>query len=246
MSIKRIQTNVIIGEGEDLFFKEVEFDFQDVIHCQCEPTLPSPILPTTLPFPMPPMPITPVTVPCGAIYMIENITEKVEAVGYSTDYDVVMFNAWITKNIAYKYVNKPCQSIGCQESGSCQCKGSQPVQGAYLDAQGNPTVSGPINHVTKVINFGGLIKIKLPRGEKLRKSDKVEVLEAEVVATNNELLGPIEIVEVNTCNHFSPRIYEYKKLREKMCIRLKVKVVRMEHLNVVVEDEWIDCEYEVD
>lgn len=216
-----IQTNVVLGQASEVFFKEVEFDFTKVY-------------------------------PRG-IFMVENVTEKVEVKPYVVAGNTIMFNAWITKNVAYKVA---------------EC--------AYVDENGIPTVVGPIRHMTKVIQFGGAINLDLEDGEVLRSTDKAEVLAAKVIGSNDELLCSAEITpgyfmgqqvqEVQTSRrvpqcqqnpysnsedtrevalpsclgHFEPALYQYGKLREKMAIEIVVKAVRVEHLDVdAIDDEFL-------
>ena len=184
------------------------------------------------------------------IFMVENVTEDVKVTPYVVAGNTIMFNAWITKNIAYKVVEK-----------------------AYLDENGLPTVIGPIRHMTKVIQFGGSIDLDLPEGVVLRRTDKAEVLSAAVIGSNDELLCPVEVTpgyfgqqlqeapqtsrravqcqKVACANlevaqqgffpgcsgHFDPKLYQYGKLREKMAIEILVKAVRVSHVDVAGEIE---------
>jgi hypothetical protein len=123
--------------------------------------------------------------------------------------------------------------------------------------------------MTKVIDFGGFIKLDLPAGEKLTDKDVVEVLNAEIVGTHDELLNPepiyesysgstttyqeieieipspipgqppqyikqvIPIVTQGTkYREFDPQLNQYARLREKMCVKIKVRVVRNENVEV--------------
>lgn len=104
------------------------------------------------------------------IFMIENKTEKVKVVPYIVGESTIVFNAWITKNIAYKV-----------------------AENVYDDKKGITTVTGPIRHMTKVIKFGGAIDLDLPKGVVLTRSDKAEVLSASVIGSNDELLCPVEL-----------------------------------------------------
>ncbi|WP_195990337.1 hypothetical protein [Clostridium sp. D53t1_180928_C8] len=184
------------------------------------------------------------------IFMVENTTEDVKVTPYVVAGNTIMFNAWITKNIAYKV-----------------------VENAYVDKNGIPTVVGPIRHMTKVIQFGGSIDLDLPDGVVLERTDKAEVLAAAVIGSNDELLCPAEItpayfgqqvqetqqtsrrlaqnqkagyanLEVaqqglfQGCSaHFEPKLYQYGKLREKMAIEILVKAVRVSHVAVAEDVE---------
>lgn len=185
------------------------------------------------------------------IFMVENKTEEVKVVPYVVSKNTIVFNAWITKNIAYKV-----------------------AEHAFKDKDGITTVTGPIRHITKVIQFGGAIELDLPEGVFLRKNDKAEVLSAKVIGSNDELLCPAEITEkyfmeeqgkqpqalrkasadcykkpMGSCyledkyedkslscsGHFEPKLFQYGKLREKMAIEIVVKAVRVSHLDVDAE-----------
>ena len=183
------------------------------------------------------------------IFMVENVTEDVKVTPYVVAGNTIMFNAWITKNIAYKV-----------------------AETAYVDKNGIPTVVGPIRHMTKVIQFGGSIDLDLPEGVVLERTDKAEVLSAAVIGSNDELLCPVEItpayfgqqvqelqqtsirplsqkaactnLEVaqqglfqGCAGHFDPKLYQYGKLREKMAIEIFVKAVRVSHVAVAEDVE---------
>ena len=98
------------------------------------------------------------------IFMVENVTEDVKVIPYVVAGNTIMFNAWITKNVAYKV-----------------------AEAAYVDENGIPTVVGPLRHMTKVIQFGGSIDLDLPEGVVLERTDKAEVLSAAVIGSNDEL-----------------------------------------------------------
>lgn len=189
------------------------------------------------------------------IFMVENITEKVKVKPYIVSGNTIVFNAWITKNIAYKV-----------------------AEDAFIDKNGIATVVGPIRHMTKVIQFGGAIELDLPEGVVLTKEDKAEVLSATVIGSNDELLCKKEITpkhsfeekeekeekgergesvrrsnclmgqnqqkgysnwesskerDFSRCSErFEPELFEYGKLREKMAIEILVKAVRVAHIDV--------------
>lgn len=186
------------------------------------------------------------------IFIIENITEEVKVKPYIIGGNTIVFNAWITKNIAYKV-----------------------AEDAFIDKNGIPTVVGPIRHMTKVINFGGSIDLDLLEGVVLTNTDKAEVLLATVIGSNDELLCKKEITpahymgeqqeeykaprrsncllaqrkQMAYCNMeafkqvafpgclegFEPALYQYGKLREKIAIEIIVKAVRVAHIDVVEE-----------
>lgn len=212
-----IQTNVVLGQQDKVFFQEVEFDFSRIC-------------------------------PNG-IFMIENVTENVKVTPYVVAGNTIMFNAWITKNIAYKV-----------------------AEDVYVDKNGIATVIGGLRHMTKVIQFGGSIDLTLEDGVVLTSTDKAEVLSAEVIGSNDELLCKTELTPayfmgqqaqqgqqmMKKCNncmgqapqgflpvmpcHFEPELFQYGKVREKMAIRILVKAVRVSHIEVAVaEAEGRNC-----
>lgn len=274
MATKTIQTNVVIVEKEELFFKEVEFDFD--------------ALPQENSF----MWQTPNI--ASRLFMIQNVDEKIQVKAYPTRDKAIMFNAWITKNISYKIAKQvpkqvtscclPTEVIGCQGMEGIGPFPPMPtpeietVGIGMKDSEGYPTVYGPLYHMTKVIDFGGFIELDLPEGEVLKDTDKVEVLSAEIVGTHDELLDPEPIYEPYQSNaftmtnqevvvlippgpddppgtlpkpakvivqiptamtkyrEFDPPLNQYARLREKMCIKIKVKVVRTEHISIETEE----------
>lgn len=167
--------------------------------------------------------------PGKELFMIQKVDKWVDV--YSAKVvggNKVIFNAWIYKNIAYKVACKP----------------------PYVDPKdGIVTVAGDIVHITKRIPLAGCIDID-ECGVKLKETDMAEVLEAEVLGDVEELLCPVPLGGLlypgmdgkDECGKGKPQpykcedqpMYAYKKLHEKMCIRIKVKVVRWEHIPVMV------------
>lgn len=173
------------------------------------------------------------------LFMIQKVHKWIDV------YDVkvvggnkVIFNAWIYKNVAYKTACHPC-----------------------VDKDGIVTVSGDIVHITKRIPLAGCIDVETDCGFKFKKGDKAEgleaeVLEAEVIGEVEDLLCPKELGKEShyplleegkmggkgkmPCEYSAKcdedPVVVYKRLHEKMCIRIKVKVVKMEHLSVKVAD----------
>ena len=203
---KIIQTKVVLGKGAEEFFKEADFEF-----------------------------------PMGKeLFKIEKINKVVKV----TDVKVVggnkvIFNAVIIKNIAYK---------------TAKC-----VDTDYKDD--TVTVTGDIVHITKKIPFAGCIDIKPEYGCKLNEDSFAEVLEAEVIGEVEELLCPMPVKKhppypvmdglvmegkeeekLGGGDCYKPRyekceeepVLVYKRLHEKMCIKIKVKVVAWEHFPVRV------------
>lgn len=211
---KIIQTKVVLGVGSEEFFKEVDFYF-----------------------------------PRGKeLYLIEKVSKWIDV--YDTKVvggNKVIFNAWIYKNIAYK---------------TAEC--------LYTDKDGDVTVTGDIVHVTKRVPLAGCIKIKPECGAKIKEKDFAEVLEAEVVGEVEELLCPKKLrdkppypfmedkedeckkdedkKDYKPCRELKPikcdgePVYVYRSLHEKMCIKIKVKVVGWEHIPIKVTGYVGDAE----
>lgn len=120
----------------------------------------------------------------------------------------VIFNAWVYKNIIFK------------------------VAGPASETGGVVTINGGIDHITKRIPLAGCIDIHLKDKEKVcPQEDIAEVLEAYVIGDVEENLYPTEL-EDGAGNGFVPPIYVYSGLHEKMCVRIAVKVVRWEHVEI--------------
>ena len=123
----------------------------------------------------------------------------------------VIFNAWIYKNVTYKMVK------GCLEESP----------------DGEVTINGAIRHITKRIPLAGCIDIKSK--EKINpKEDIAEVLDAYVIGEVEETLEKSALRTATA--KVEPPIYEYKKLHEKMCVKIAVKVVRWEHVQIKTEE----------
>ena len=85
----------------------------------------------------------------------------------------------------------------------------------------------------------------------IKKGDKVEVLKAFIKASSEELECPVEVpkycprpssAEAEELLIEKPKhekVIAYKKVHEKMILVVKVKVVRMKHIEVKAEH----CEY---
>lgn len=208
--LKVLQTKVIKGKGCEDFFLEADFDF-----------------------------------PCDApLYLIESIDTWVDV--YDTKViseSKVIFNAWVYKNIIYK------------------------VHDDVETKDDMVTVTGRVNHITKAIPLAGCIDIDTKKCGKLDPCrDFAEVIEACVIGHVEDKLGKKEIkkcgkfdpcrdfAEACVRGHvedrlgqretkhgnevsFNPPVFVYKSLHEKMCVRIKVKVVRWEHVTVEVNEK---------
>lgn len=247
MITKKIETNIVIAEKEDVFFKEVVFDFDSLPPQQQGWFQQVPNI-------------------ASRLFMIQNVDESIEVKAYPTRDSAVMFNAWITKNISYKVAAQSPKEIDCNSPLSDTV---ETVGIGMKDAAGYPTVYGPLYHMTKVIDFGGIIKLDLPSGKKLRDTDVVEVLSAKIIGSHDELLNPEPIYDyepgetkymelelpINDPLHpdgppqyikvkvpmpvskgkykkFDPELTQYTRLREKMCIKIKVRVIRKENVDI--------------
>lgn len=146
----------------------------------------------------------------------------------------VIFNAEVKKNITYKAVEYVKENDGCDEKKCCEEIGKE--------------VNGPIRHVTVTREFGGFIEIC---GD-IRKGDKVEVLKAFIKGSSEELECPVEVpkyypgpkpraAEAEDLKLPPPpkpkheTVTAFKRVHEKMILVVKVKVVRMKHLEVKAE-----------
>lgn len=152
----------------------------------------------------------------------------------------VIFNADVKKNITYKAVEYVEKNDGCYDKKCCEEIGKEVV--------------GPIRHVTVEREFGGFIEIC---GD-IKKGDKVEVLKAFIKGSSEELRCPVEvpkyfplqpaaIEEAEEAERipFPPKfekVTAYRKVHEKMILVVKVKVVRMKHIEVKAEH----CDYKPD
>lgn len=254
MDTRMYERDIILAEKEDLFFKEVVFDFNQAENIipqpqpepEPEPVPDPPPFPPFPPFPpspftisntntnaqavndIPPIPIpvpNPTGYEIGKVFIISSIDEIVKVEAYPTTDRAVMFNAWITKNVIYKTV----------QSGF---NGTNKVGTGFIDDYGYPTVSGPMFQMTKLINFGGNIILDLPNGEMLKEDDRVVVLSAKIVGTHDKLYNkePIYKRIDPTKGEYQSSILDesfnlYNKLIEKMCLKIKVRVIRRVTLN---------------
>lgn len=212
MNTKTIQTKVIQGKGIGEFFLEVDFNF-------CEE-----------PF-----------------FKIEDVNTWVDV--YDTKVmsgNKVVFNAWIYKSVVYETIEK-CNGI--------------------VEENGIVTLNGILRHKTKRIPMTGFIDISMKNGETLKPHEDIaEVLNAYVSAEVEEELLPEEIkkenkqlrqqsngmqysynrqesfkenVNCNICDSYIEPIYKYRRLHEKMCVRIEVKVVRWEHITLEIPKDKI-------
>lgn len=121
----------------------------------------------------------------------------------------VIFNAWVYKNVIYKVAEDATETDGVV------------------------TINGGIDHVTKRIPLAGCINIHLKDKERVcPEEDIAEVLEAYVIGDVEENLYPDDIINEDTNLPFVPTIKKYTGLHEKMCVRVAVKVVRWEHVEI--------------
>lgn len=147
------------------------------------------------------------------LYLIDSIDTWVDV--YDTKViseNKVIFNAWVYKNIIYKVV------------------------GLTTAEEGGVTVTGGVDHITKAIPLAGCINIDTRGCEKLNpKADFAEVVKACVIGDVEDKLEKREIK--NGDYSFNPPVFVYGSLHEKMCVRIKVKVVRWEHVRVEVKEK---------
>lgn len=210
VNTKTIQSKVIQGKGIGEFFLEIDFDF-----CE-EPFL-----------------------------KIEDVNTWVDV--YDTKVmsgNKVVFSAWLYKSVVYETIEK-CNGI--------------------TEENGIVTLNGVIRHKTKRVPMTGIIDINMKNGEILRPHEDIaEVLNAYVSAEVEEELLAEEIkkenkqlkqqnnrmyyaynrqevvqenINFNRCDSYIDPIYIYRRLHEKMCVRIEVKVVRWEHITVQVQKD---------
>lgn len=87
-------------------------------------------------------------------------------------------------------------------------------------------VFGPLLHATAEYEIADFIDLE-KGGHEIKETDKAEILKAFVEGFNEELEKP----EKKDC------VTVYEKLEEKIVVKVELKVTRMEHLEVSVEDD---------
>lgn len=219
-----IQTNVVLAKAEKIFFQEVEFDFTDIC-------------------------------PHG-IFMVENVTENVEVQPYCTKGNAVMFNAWIYKNIAYKvydkafidkagnptvvgelrHMTKVIEFGGCIEMPPfIGCKPCDKYVAEVIKAKvigSNDQLLGPVEIYKPISPMPPMPVPPCQGGKKYLYGNGQLGVQGSVAQGPAIAQAP---VAPQPCS-FEPPIYQYKKLKEKMCIEIEVKVVTTKHLGVFATD----------
>lgn len=149
------------------------------------------------------------------LFVVEDVKTSVDVYHAEVvDDDTVIINYYLLKNIVYKTAEEVKEK-------DCHCKESI-------------TVKGDIRHITKKIRFGGFIDVEVEEGEKIKKGDIVEILEAKVLGDVEKPLSPVEILDKDG----KPTgLFEYCELLEKLVIYIKLKVVRYEHLIIDAKEE---------
>ena len=94
-----------------------------------------------------------------------------------------------------------------------------------VECKHDDVVFGPLLHATAEIEIADFIELKKP-GHEVKETDKAEVLEAFVEGFKEEL----EKAEKED------GVKVFEKIHEKIVVKIKLKVTRMEHLEVEVED----------
>ncbi|MDB2156084.1 hypothetical protein PMW85_09775, partial [Clostridium butyricum] len=56
--------------------------------------------------------------------------------------------------------------------------------------------------------------------------------EKEIMVPDPFSISGYKIIKTSQLSEFDPPLYQYPKLREKMCIKIRLKVVRTEHLEI--------------
>lgn len=145
------------------------------------------------------------------IFMVNNIDEKIEVKAYPTRDRAVMFNAWITKNISYKVVAqslKCCLDSGLGDNNNNNEGGFFPQ---YPDYSRN---------------------IVGTHDDLLNPEPIYNKEEKEIMVPDPFSISGYRIIKTSQLSEFDPPLYQYPKLREKMCIKIRLKVVRTEHLEI--------------
>ena len=145
------------------------------------------------------------------IFMINNIDEKIEVKAYPTRDRAVMFNAWITKNISYKVVAqslKCCLDSGLGDNNNNNEGGFFPQ---YPDYSRN---------------------IVGTHDDLLNPEPIYNKEEKEIMVPDPFSISGYRIIKTSQLSEFDPPLYQYPKLREKMCIKIRLKIVRTEHLEI--------------
>jgi len=86
-------------------------------------------------------------------------------------------------------------------------------------------VGGPVFQYTTRINFATFVEVKSK--EPIYKTDQVEILSAFVEGENEELLDPNPVAV--GAPYFA---ITYNTILEKMIVKIKLKIVRVEHVNI--------------
>ena len=93
-------------------------------------------------------------------------------------------------------------------------------------------VNGPIFHATFKIPFGGFVEIDPIGCNKVKEGDVAELLEAFVEGEKDFL----------HCESTYKGVTVFNELLEKDVVKVCFKVIRIEHIPVVCEDDWKDDE----
>ena len=95
-----------------------------------------------------------------------------------------------------------------------------------VESKCEDVVFGPLLHATTEIEIADFIELDKP-GHEIKATDKAEVLEAFVEGFKEELEKPEKENSVKV----------FEKIKEKIIVKIKLKVTRMEHIEVEVEEE---------
>ncbi len=94
------------------------------------------------------------------------------------------------------------------------------------------TVNGPVFHATTKIPVAGFVEIKPINYEEVKEGDIAEVLEAFVEGEKDHWEGERRIKGVTV----------FTRVHEKMVVKLKFKVVRIQHVKVDAKEEEKETE----
>ncbi|MCY6355620.1 hypothetical protein [Clostridium sp. ZS2-4] len=96
---------------------------------------------------------------------------------------------------------------------------------AQYVCEGGNQVNGPLYHSTTKMPLAGFVDITPVPGEEILPTDEAEVLEAFVEGEKDHWSDEVDV---------GKGVIAYKKVHEKMVIKITFKVVRIEHVPVEV------------
>lgn len=145
--------------------------------------------------------------PSPPVFRIKDIEKEVKITNCKVIKDKVIINGYVDKNINYKVAKH-----------------------VHKD-EGRPVVNGPIFHYTTQIPFSTFIEVP-----GAMEGDNCEIEAAVVEGEKDELIDPNVHPHVPTNNNDTEKKHScpvtYNKLKEKLVVRIDVKVTRTEKINI--------------